>query len=81
MLDKILNKVIFKFPILHHGWEGDCWGYITEDNEKREVWLSNHNNFYVASVGELKQKLAEYTKVKFDTKKAIMLLAKNGKLD
>ena len=75
------GKVVFKFPIFHHGWEGDEWGYVIEKEGSRNIWLSNHNKLYVASVKELEQKLAEYTKVIFDTKKAITLLNAYGKLD
>jgi hypothetical protein len=76
-----IGNVIYKFPVLHHGWEGDEWGYIVEKDGTREVWLSDHNKFYIASVKELEQKLAEYTTVTFDTKKAITLLTTYGKLD
>ena len=80
MVEK-LGKTIFKFPVLHLGWEADGWGYVVEKDGTREVILSNHGNFYVASVKELEQKLAEYTKVKFETKKAIALATNHGKLD
>jgi hypothetical protein len=80
MVEK-LGKTIFKFPVLHLGWEADGWGYVVEKEGSREILLSNHGNFYVASVKELEQKLAEYTKVKFETKKAIALATNHGKLD
>jgi hypothetical protein len=76
-----LKKVIFKFPVLHLGWEADGWGYVVDNASEREIWLSDHGNFYIASVKELEQKIAEYTKVKFETKKAIALANNNGKLD
>ena len=84
-MDKIseetLGKTIFKFPVLHLGWEADGWGYVIERNGNREVILSDHGKFYVSSVKELQQKISEYTKVKFDTEKAITLLNNHGKLD
>jgi hypothetical protein len=76
-----LGKTLFKFPVLHLGWEADGWGYVVERNGKREIILSNHGNFYVASVKELEIKIAEYKKVEFETKKAITLLNAHGKLD
>ena len=75
------GKTLFRFPVLHLGWEADGWGYVVERDGKREIILSNHGNFYVASVKELELKIAEYTKVKFETKKAITLVTKDGKLD
>ena len=75
------GTIVYKFPVLHHGWEGDGYGYITEQNNERKVILSNHNNLYESSAKELLNKISEYTKVEFDTKKAITLLGPNGKLD
>lgn len=80
-VDDKFGKTIFKFPVLHLGWEADGWGYVVEREGKRDIILSNHGKFYTSSIKELEQKLAEYTKVKFDTKKAIALANNNGKLD
>jgi hypothetical protein len=71
-----LGKIIFKFQVLHHGWEADSWGYITEKENVREIWLSDHGKFYTGSVKELEQKLSEYKKAEFEIKKAITLLNK-----
>jgi hypothetical protein len=76
-----LGKTIFRFPVLHLGWEADGWGYVIEKEGTREVILSNHGKFYTACIKELEQKVAEYTKVKFETKKAIALVTNHGKLD
>ena len=75
--EETLKKTIFKFPVLHLGWEADGWGYIIENGDKREVWLSDHGKFYISSIKELEQKIAEYKKVEFETKKAITLLNNN----
>jgi len=80
-IDEKLGKTIFKFPVLHLGWEADGWGYVIEKDGTREVILSNHGKFYTASIKELEQKIGEYTKVKLDTKKAIALATNHGKLD
>lgn len=78
-IDEKLGKIIFKFPVLHFGWEADCWGYVVEKDGTREVILSNHGKNYTASIEELNQKLSEYTKVKLDTKKAISLATNHKK--
>lgn len=80
-IEEQFGVIIYKFPVLHHNWEGDGYGYITEQNNKRKVILSNHNNLYESSSTELMNKISEYSKVEFDTKKAITLLGPNGKLD
>jgi len=80
-IEKTYGKTIFKFPVLHLGWEADGWGYVIDRDGEREVILSNHGKFYTASIKELEQKLAEYKKVEFETKKAITLLNTYAKLD
>ena len=80
-IDEKLGKTIFRFPVLHLGWEADGWGYVIEKDGKRDVILSNHGKFYTASIKELEQKIAEYKKVEFETKKAIALLNLHGNLD
>ena len=69
--DKFGN-IIYKFSILHHNWECDGYGYIVEKDGKRDIVLSNHGNLYISSAQELQIKLAEYTKVVFDTKKELL---------
>lgn len=81
ILEDKFGDIIYKFPVLHHNWECDGYGYVVEKDGKRDIILSNHSNLYVSSVEELESKLAEYTKVKFDTKKAIALATNHGKLD
>jgi len=80
-VEKKFGKTLFRFPVLHLGWEADGWGYVVERDGKREIILSNHGNFYISSIKELEQKIAEYKKVEFETKKAITLLNNHGKLD
>jgi len=75
------GEIIYKFPVFHHNWECDGYGYIVERNGERDVILSNHSNLYKSSIKELEQKIGEYKKVEFETKKAITLLTKNGELD
>lgn len=75
------GEIIYKFSVLHHNWECDGYGYIVKKEGKRNIILSNHSNLYISSIQELQIKLAEYTKITYDTKKAITLLTKHGKLD
>jgi len=78
---KQFGEIVYKFPILHHNWECDGYGYVVEREGKRDIVLSNHSNLYISSIRELQSKLAEYIKITYDTKKAITLLTKHGKLD
>ena len=80
-IEKEFGTIICKFPVLHKNWEMDGEGFVVEKDNKRNVVLTNHNKPYLSSVQELQDKLAEYTKATFDTKKAITLVTKNGKLD
>ena len=81
IIEDKFGNIIYKFPVLHHNWECDGYGYIVEKEKKRNIILSNHGNLYISSIEELHNKLAEYTKVAFDTKKAITLIDNHGKLD
>ena len=73
-IEEHFGEIIYKFPVLHHNWECDGYGYVVEKNGKKDIVMTNHGNLYVSSVKELYVKLAEYTKISFDTKKAITLL-------
>ena len=33
-IDEKLGKTIFRFPVLHLGWEADGWGYVIEKDGK-----------------------------------------------
>lgn len=81
IIEDKFGNIIYKFPVLHHNWECDGYGYIVEKEGERNIILSNHSNLYISSIQELQIKLAEYTKITYDTKKAITLLTKHGKLD
>ena len=70
-IEEQFGEIVFKFPILHHGWEGDGFGFITEKNKKRKIVLTNHNNPYQSSSGELKIKLNEYEQAISAVEKAL----------
>lgn len=80
------GKIIKKFPILHHGWDGDGFGYIVANiqNVDTEVFsgplitpkliLTNHSKPYEADVSELRQKVIEYQQMIGETNSVIELL-------
>lgn len=81
------GKIIKKFPILHHGWDGDGYGYIvanivkgikTENFEGTlitpKLILTNHSKPYEADVFELRQKVIEYQQIIGETNSVIELL-------
>lgn len=69
------GKILFEFIILHSGWESDEKGYIIEtETGKREIILSSHGVFYIASVTELMDKIAEYRQVISETEKALLFI-------
>lgn len=73
-LEDLFGKILYKFPVFHHNWEMDGYGFITETSDgKRHVILTNHSIPYKATNEELQNKIAEYTKLIADTKKAVVL--------
>jgi hypothetical protein len=85
-IEEQFGKIIKKFPILHHGWDGDGYGYIVASIENAEtktfsgplvrpkLVLTNHSNPYETSVSELKQKVIEYQQAIGETNNVIELL-------
>ena len=80
------GKIIKKFPILHHGWDGDGYGYIVANiqNVETEVFsgplitpkliLTNHSKPYEAKSDELFSKIDYYKHIIEDTNEALKLL-------
>ena len=68
------GKIISRFPVLHHNWECDGFGYIVEKEGKRNVILSDHGKSYIASVEELQIKISDYRSAIQETERAIFLL-------
>ena len=65
------DQILFEFLILESAQAGLSWITVLR---KRENYRKAFANFDA-------QKVAEYTKVKFETKKAIALATNHGKLD
>lgn len=74
-IEEQFGKIVLKFKILHHGWEGDGSGFITEKNNKKNLVLTNHSNPYAADISQLNLKISEYKTIIQETEKAIALLA------
>ena len=82
------GKIIKKFPILHHGWDGDGYGYVVGNIEHKysekkkylgpfcnyKLILTNHSKPYEADVSELKSKVIEYQNMIGETNEALKLL-------
>jgi hypothetical protein len=80
------GSIIKKFPILHHGWEGDGYGYVVPDVENIEteaftgplitakLILTNHSKPYEANASELRAKVIEYQNMIEETNEALRLL-------
>ena len=73
------GEIVFRFPILHHNWEGDGYGYIVDNEGKKMLVLTDHNKPYVAELSELHAKIAEYQIFISETENAIFIL--NEQLD
>lgn len=68
------GEIICKFPVFHHNWECDGFGYVTEKESVRQLVLTDHGKPYVASVEELRIKISDYRSVIQETERAIFLL-------
>jgi hypothetical protein len=80
------GKIIKKFPILHHGWEGDGYGYVVANVESVEtdvftgplirpkLILTNHSKPYESDASELRKKIVEYQNIIGETNEALELL-------
>lgn len=87
-IEEQFGKIIKKFPILHHGWDGDGYGYVVGNVEhkysneesylgpfcKYKLILTNHSKPYEADVSELRQKVIEYQQMIGETSEAINIL-------
>ena len=82
------GKIIKKFPILHHGWEGDGYGYVVGNIEHKyseekkylgpfcdyRLILTNHSKPYEAKSDELFSKIEYYKHIIDETNEALKLL-------
>lgn len=73
-IEEQFGKIIKKFPILHHGWDGDGYGYVVDNIQEKNLILTNHSKPYKADVSELRQKVIEYQQMIGETNEAINIL-------
>jgi hypothetical protein len=70
--------IISKFPILHHEWEMDGYGYIVESSyyleSSRDLILTDHGVPYKANKEDLSERLSKYKDVIQKTERAMFLL-------
>ena len=74
-IENQFGKIISKFPILHHEWEMDGYGFVVEKDNKRNVVLTHHGNLMIVDVKELHNYISAYKDVIQKTERAIFLLS------
>jgi len=73
-IEEQFGKIIKKFPILHHGWDGDGYGYIVTDGQENKIILTNHSKPYEAKSDELFSKMDYYKHIIEETNEALKVL-------
>jgi len=73
-IERIFGKIVSKFTILHHCWEGDGYGYVVEKEGKKILVLTNHSNPYAATKEEINLKIGEYKSAIQETERALFLI-------
>lgn len=73
-IEEQFGKIIKKFPILHHGWDGDGYGYVVDNIQEKNLILTNHSKPYLADASELSAKINQYQQMIGETNEAINLL-------
>lgn len=71
------GKIICKFPVWHHEWEMDGYGYIVESNcskNIRNLILTDHGMPYKSDIETLNKRLSIYKDVIQQTERAMFLL-------
>jgi len=68
------GKIIYKFPILHTGWDMDGCGYIVTNGQQNKIILTNHSKPYEAGSDELRSKIEHYKHVIEETNEALKVL-------
>lgn len=64
------SDVVYEFKVLHHEWEVDGYGWVTEDGR---VWHSNHNSIHEISISELASLMDEPLNSIMQIRKAIRI--------
>jgi len=66
------NKTVFRFRILHDGWDSDNEGWVEQDDSgEYKIYSTNHDQIYEMDKKELEAKLFEYQSVVLGTYKAL----------
>lgn len=73
-IEEQFGKIIKKFPILHHGWDGDGYGYVVDNIQEKNLILTNHSKPYEAKSDELFSKIDYYKHIIEETNEALKLL-------
>jgi len=86
-VEQSYGSIIKKFPILHHGWEGDGYGYVVANTVKGiktanfegtlitpKLILTNHSKPYEANSNELRLKINQYQRIIGETNEVLKLL-------
>ena len=68
------GKILTQFPVLHHGWEGDCYGYIVQKDSKKLIIMTDHGVPYISDETELNSKIFEYQNGIKEIEKALHFL-------
>ena len=71
-IENTFGKILYKFPVYHHQWEMDGYGFIVDDGKcYKKVIMTNHGEPYISSFRELRKKIEEYMGVINKTEKAM----------
>ena len=73
-IEEQFGKIIKKFLILHHSWDGDGYGYVVDNVQEKNLILTNHSKPYEADSSELRKKIVEYQNIIGETNEALKLL-------
>lgn len=72
------NKVIFRFPILHIGWDMDNEGWVEQDEHgQHKVFTTNHGKTVEMTKDDLITKSLEALHSAWDIRNAIRFLDNN----
>ena len=71
-IENTFGKIVYKFPVCHHQWEMDGYGFIVDDGKcYKKVIMTNHGEPHISSFRELRKKIEEYMGVINKTEKAM----------
>ncbi len=68
------GQILNKFPILHHGWEMDSYGYVVANGTTKKLIVTNHSKPLEMTADYLRYKINEYENVIKETKDVIEII-------